>query len=89
MAADPTYNPEASAFDKMEKKKKINYLTNGSFIYLCQGGLCCPSCLFVSWLVCQQDYRKTTERISTKLEGGWVLAQNTEETDPGIFFSRL
>lgn len=35
--------------------------------HLCQGGYVFVNvCLLVSQLVCQQDYPKTTERISTK-----------------------
>lgn len=52
---------------------------------------------FVCWLVCWQDYRKTTGQIFTK--HGWRMGFGPEETpltfyadsdkrtDPGIFFS--
>ena len=33
-----------------------------------QRRLCLRSCPFVVWLVCQQDYTKSVEQISTKLD---------------------
>lgn len=34
--------------------------------------------VFVCWLVCQEDYTKTTEGISTKL--GWKMGVSQEQT---------
>lgn len=39
--------------------------------YLRQKRLCFHPCSFVNWLVCDQDYIKTEELISTKL--GWKM----------------
>ena len=38
--------------------------------------LCFKPCLFVVWLVCQQDYTKSTEQISRKL--GWRMGLGPE-----------
>lgn len=46
----------------------------------------CHLCPFVVWLVCQQDDRKTMERISTKT--GWRMALRKKEQIQ-IFFSSL
>ena len=40
---------------------------------LCQGGYVSPVSVYVWWLVCQQDYTKTGEWISTKRGSRTVL----------------
>ena len=77
------------------KKKKKFYLISG-LNYLHQGGLWFHLCLFYVWLVCEWDYAKTTEQISTELQ--WRMGLGPEWTpltfgvdmdkgkDPGVIY---
>ena len=69
MAADPTYNPEVSAFDKMEKKKKSTILQMGALFTSAKEACVVPRvCLFLGWFV---------SRITEKLQN--VFPQNLKE----------